>query len=227
MCPNRLLVSRLVALPRQRRLAGAAVLGLLCMLGLQDRLAGSGPVLTAGLAAGVLGLQLYLPIWLCDRQHIDLQAIGLSGQHWRPALFGGLGTAAVCLPAYAVLSHWVLTHGAPLLGIEAHHWRPLTGGAVALAGQLPAQLLGVALPEEVFFRGYLQKQFKQRIGLTAGCFALAHVVGHQHLAGVWTFFPGLMFGWVHRRWPPSLVGCVVLHTLCNLFAQYWLGHYVR
>jgi membrane protease YdiL (CAAX protease family) len=92
------------------------------------------------------------------------------------------------------------------------------------------QLLVVALPEEMFYRGWMQTAWASRaprrvrilgagIGggfvATQALFALGHLVSLQpwRLA---TFFPGLLFGWARER-TGSLAAPVVLHALSNLF----------
>jgi membrane protease YdiL (CAAX protease family) len=92
------------------------------------------------------------------------------------------------------------------------------------------QFLYVAITEEVFFRGYLQSNIivllrklmnKQRrvrrytaVFVSALCFAAAHVVILSQIAGILTFFPGLVFGWLFLR-TRSLVAPVLFHGLAN------------
>jgi uncharacterized protein len=92
------------------------------------------------------------------------------------------------------------------------------------------QFLYVALPEEMFFRGYLQTniltlakrlidrhralQGSVAIFTSALCFAAAHVVIRSQITGILTFFPGLVFGWLFLR-TRSLVAPVLFHGLAN------------
>jgi membrane protease YdiL (CAAX protease family) len=96
---------------------------------------------------------------------------------------------------------------------------------------VPVQLLVVALPEEMFYRGFLQTAWARgapgrgvtvlgaRLGrgflATQILFALGHLVVLQpwRLA---TFFPGLLFGWLRER-TGNVAAAVVLHALSNLF----------
>lgn len=93
------------------------------------------------------------------------------------------------------------------------------------------QLLVVALPEELFYRGWMQTTWAAtapargmtvlgaRLGAgflaTQALFALGHLVVLQpwRLA---TFFPGLLFGWVRER-TGGLAAPVLLHAASNLF----------
>jgi membrane protease YdiL (CAAX protease family) len=77
------------------------------------------------------------------------------------------------------------------------------------------QLVYVAFPEELFFRGYLLSNSLYllktavrmnsssaaivSIVLSAGVFALAHVLVLGGAASALTFLPGLLFGWVFLR----------------------------
>ncbi len=99
-----------------------------------------------------------------------------------------------------------------------------------------AQMLLVALPEEFFFRGYVQstldqvltprwKIFGVRLGwswlLTALLFAFAHsVITYQwwHFA---IFFPALAFGYLRER-TGGLVAPMLFHALSNI-ATWWLS----
>ncbi len=111
----------------------------------------------------------------------------------------------------------------------APHLAPrLPDGVLLLA---LVQLLVVALPEELFYRGFVQTAWARsapergvsvlgaRLGAgfvrTQLLFALGHLVVLQpwRLA---TFFPGLLFGWLRER-TGSVAAPVVLHALSNLF----------
>ncbi len=207
-------------LPRETATAAALYAGVVALIALQE---GSSqlPWALEGTAAALVAAQVYLPIWRCDQHGVPLAALGLSFTGAGRAVCQALVCALVVLPPYLLVSAYLLQHpilgGAPLI-LRPQPW------AAALLRQLPVEALAVALPEEVFFRGYLQLQLGGRLLPAAALFALAHVAGHQHAAGLWTFFPGLMFGWLRQR-SPSLLGCIFLHALCNLVAQAWLRQF--
>ncbi len=102
------------------------------------------------------------------------------------------------------------------------------------------QVLLIGLPEEFFFRGYLQTQFDRawgapytflgaRWGLglptAAALFALCHIVygGPARLA---VFFPGLLYGWLRARTDTILVPAFY-HAGSNLLMQLLIASLTR
>ncbi len=88
----------------------------------------------------------------------------------------------------------------------------------------------VALPEEWFFRGYLQTRLDQRFGtprrlfgapvgvgllLSALAFALLHPILIPGVHRLLVFFPALLFGWLRAR-TGNIGAAVVVHASCNL-----------
>jgi uncharacterized protein len=95
------------------------------------------------------------------------------------------------------------------------------------------QLIVVALPEELFFRGFLlgllEKRFppKRRlfgggIGLALVLSSLAFAVIHLPKDGdpraLATFFPGLLFGWM-RSATGSILASTITHAASNILIQ--------
>jgi len=105
---------------------------------------------------------------------------------------------------------------------------------------LATQLLLVALPEEIFYRGYLQGRFDQLVGrdralfgaqvnltsvtLTSVLFALAHLATIHHPARLAVFFPSMLFGWMRRAYGDTLTPAI-FHALSNVLAQLLWGLY--
>ncbi len=102
---------------------------------------------------------------------------------------------------------------------------------------LAVGLFAVALPEEVFHRGYLMSALEQRwppkrtlFGVPFGAaavissllFALGHLVTMPSTARLATFFPALVFAWLWRRsgslWAPAL-----FHVASNLLMDVLLA----
>ena len=96
--------------------------------------------------------------------------------------------------------------------------------------QVPAQLVVVALPEELFFRGYVQGRLEEalpptfelwgaKLGwawlLTAALFALGHYFVTFEPQMLTRFFPGLAFGWMYAR-TRSILPSTIFHAACNL-----------
>ncbi len=95
------------------------------------------------------------------------------------------------------------------------------------------QLVVVALPEEAFFRGYLQTALDRAWGrkvlvfgawlgpgllVSSLLFALGHLATVPHPARLAVFFPSLVFGWLRARTGGIGAG-VAFHTMCNLLSE--------
>jgi uncharacterized protein len=96
------------------------------------------------------------------------------------------------------------------------------------------QLLGIAMPEEMFYRGYAQtalddpfkgrfRVFGARLGpgllLASLIFALGHFATNTHPARLAVFFPSLVFGWLRTK-SGGIGAPVLFHAACNLFSAY-------
>lgn len=96
-----------------------------------------------------------------------------------------------------------------------------------------SQILIVAVPEEVFFRGYLLSRFEARfpsqrrlwgaaVGwpllLTSLLFAIGHFLVDFQPARLAVFFPALAFGWMRSR-SGSVAPGALFHALCNLLSE--------
>ena len=92
------------------------------------------------------------------------------------------------------------------------------------------QAVYVALPEELFFRGYLVSSCVRLWGrngtmesgteygvivLSAGLFAVCHVLSLGTSIFLLTFFPGLLFAWGYVRMQ-TIVAPVLLHLAANV-----------
>jgi membrane protease YdiL (CAAX protease family) len=117
-------------------------------------------------------------------------------------------------------------------------WQPESGFSAAnfnlvLREALP-QLVAVALPEEAFYRGYLQSalddawaprlrvlgaQIGPSILVTSAIFALGHLATEYNPNRLGVFFPSLLFGWLRAR-TGGIGASVVFHAMCNVFAEY-------
>ncbi len=86
------------------------------------------------------------------------------------------------------------------------------------------QLLSVALPEEFFFRGFLQDSIGRNLRvvlLVSLMFSLAHLPKAIFL-GDWTsllsFFPSVIMGWLYMK-TNNIVPGTLFHLLANLAYQ--------
>lgn len=83
-----------------------------------------------------------------------------------------------------------------------------------------SQVFFVALPEELFFRGYLQSQLLKimrpmgAIVVGSVLFAVLHLVPTRNFLVLLTFFPGVLFG-IIRYTTKSIFASVILHASFN------------
>jgi uncharacterized protein len=116
-------------------------------------------------------------------------------------------------------------------------WRGFAAGHLHLPADFfvlgMSQILVVAVPEEVFFRGYLLARFEERwpshrrfLGATVGrplllssvLFALGHFLVDLQPVRLAVVFPALAFGWMRSR-SGSIAPGAVFHALCNLLSE--------
>jgi membrane protease YdiL (CAAX protease family) len=140
---------------------------------------------------------------------------------------------AVCVPrAPALLQFWAETF-APVCG----RWLGVAGARLHFPPDFLllalSQLLVVAIPEELFFRGYLLGRLEERwpptrrlLGAPVGqalvvqsaLFALGHVLVDFDVQRLSVFVPGLVFGWMRAR-SGTIAAGALFHALCNLFSE--------
>lgn len=110
---------------------------------------------------------------------------------------------------------------------------------------LATQLLLVALPEEVFYRGFLQTRLQQGflargvtgsfLGITPAIFVTSVLFGLGHLlvpvggvllvARLSVFFPSLLFGWLRDR-TDSVLASTIYHACSNAMVLFAAVHFV-
>ena len=140
------------------------------------------------------------------------------------ALLWALGLAAIFLPPFWLGFVWWWHIRTPF------HPAPLA----TLGSDFLGQLLVIALPEEAFYRGYLQSALDEAwrprvrvlgaelgpsILVTSALFAAGHLCTELNAGRLAVFFPALVFGWLRSRTRGVGAG-LVFHALCNLFASY-------
>ena len=99
--------------------------------------------------------------------------------------------------------------------------------------ELFGQLVIIALPEEAFYRGYLQSRLDdvmpariRVLGASVGpalivasvIFALGHFATIRQPERLAVFFPSLAFGWLRARTGGIGAG-IVFHASCNIFSE--------
>lgn len=110
----------------------------------------------------------------------------------------------------------------------------------SLCGELLENLLLVALPEELFYRGYMQTRFKDyfilkrvskrasiilAIIITSFLFSISHLVTIPNPVRLSVFFPSLVFGAL-REIRNSIYPSVVFHGLSNVFMDILIISYI-
>jgi uncharacterized protein len=135
-------------------------------------------------------------------------------------------TAIVAVPFFFGWHAW-WARAMPKLGFS------LSLRPVDALDEMTAQLMVIALPEEAFYRGYLQSRLDDvwrprwrvlgaNVGpgllVAAAIFAVSHMVTVHLPARLAVFFPALVFGWLRAR-TGGIGASVVFHTMCNVYSQ--------
>lgn len=172
-------------------------------------------------------LMLRLSTWLspyAHHAHFDARGLGRD-----------LGTVALLIaltfPPFAVGHHYWQLWLAEHLRREASFGFALPAGFFEMA---VVNLLLVALPEELFYRGYVQTRLVRAwppwlvtygvpIGwamlVSSGLFALGHWAGEWgNPARLGPFFPALLFFAMRAR-SRCIMGAVLYHGLANIFSE--------
>jgi len=194
-------------------------------------------------------LFMYVPVWWCRRQGVDPDDYPLAipafsdrkawGQAFKWSGILVLATFSIWIPLYHVyqtaIVPWGLETGCAM-GFEPAcmtNFRP-----PAFEGTLPSNLLMligyhlffVAIPEEIFYRGYMQSRLNQIYppkwrwfgvpvgwGLVWTCLLFA--VGHSLVVFQWwhfaIFFPSLAFGWLREK-TGQIMAPALFHAACNI-----------
>jgi membrane protease YdiL (CAAX protease family) len=162
---------------------------------------------------------------------LNLAVLGVACALTFPPFFGGFFGfyGYVCGQA----GGWI----APLFGRLCRHWQGWSGGGFRLPEHFALsalnQLVVVAIPEEIFFRGYLLVRLERHwrptrrlwgapVGkallVSSALFALGHLVVVPNPQRLAVFFPALLFGWMRGR-TGSIAAGATFHALCNVFAD--------
>jgi uncharacterized protein len=182
---------------------------------------------------------LYLPLWSMDRRAEAYGDLGLSTRRLWADVRDFLSVAAIVFPVF-VLGYVAFVRALPLLPRE---WIRVMTPYLAdpkfvfalpdrFAERVIDQVLVVALPEELFYRGFIQTRLRDawpqgrllwgaRLGPAFWLTALLFALGHLAIFQVWrlaVFFPALLFGWMRER-SGSVIGAALVHASANLLVQ--------
>jgi membrane protease YdiL (CAAX protease family) len=166
---------------------------------------------------------LSIPIVAVRCRGESLDSFGMTSRNaWKEVGFALLA-AAVIFPPFVFGYHLyqkVWFGNAPIFNVPKDVWR--------LAS---IHLLLVALPEEFFYRGYIQEKIRRvlpggfsllgaRIGppivITAALFALGHFIVDFRPMRLGVFFPAILFGWMKEK-TGTVTAPIVFHALSNVF----------
>lgn len=176
---------------------------------------------------------LLFPVIYAQRRDMLPAEFGLTSANLWKSILVVLITAAIVFPVYVV--GFVLWS----LHISDHEFKGFAAGFAGrtsgqtvwwLANLLFVQVFAVALPEEVFYRGWMQTRlavvFRRRINIlgapfglhivvASALFALSHLVLVPAPFRLAVFFPGLLFGYLRER-TGSVVAPAILHAFSNI-----------
>ena len=181
-------------------------------------------VVYALVIAAILAMRLFLPWpYVVSISALIMLAVpfflkpGSRDLKWHPrGIILGLLVSAVLLAAYLAV----------IWGYGLYSGQSLTINRLSYSFIL-MQLLLVALPEEAFFRGYLQQKFGNSIKsvvVVSALFAVGHFVtlclGGNHAPAVCaqailTFFPSLVMGYLYIA-TGTLWASIIFHFLANV-----------
>lgn len=190
-------------------------------------------------AATAVGLVFLGATWFLTIRRDDTHAAD-----WGLALGGLLERDAIDWPKLlkdaAIALIWALVFAAvffpPFYFGYRFFWQPSRGFAFKwpsnVFDDVAGQLFVIALPEEAFYRGYLQSALervwapKRRILgaelgfgwlVSAAVFAVGHVLTSPSPARLAVFFPALLFGYMRAR-TKGIGASMVFHAACNIYS---------
>lgn len=176
-------------------------------------------------------------VWRRDDAVVEKAGLSFGGLVL-PGKIDGAGALRSAATALA----WALTFAAltfvPFYFGWHWWWHPAMKFAIdvkplSFANDAAGQLLMIALPEESFYRGYLQSRlddaFAARwnlagatvtpsIVVTSAIFALGHLATVHDPSRLAVFFPSLVFGWLRAR-TKGVGASIFFHACCNVFSE--------
>ena len=194
--------------------------------------------------ATVVGLVFFgatwLFVWRGDDEGVERAGLAFGGAVTR----GPLDVRRIAPAAWKAV-RWavgmsLLTFGPFFIGWRlwaayvwhSHHRFALSITPLDAMNEIAGQFVIIALPEEAFYRGYLQSKLDEaweprwnvlgaNVGpglvATAAIFALGHLATVQLPARLAVFFPALLFGWLRAR-TGGIGASVCFHATCNVYS---------
>lgn len=189
--------------------------------------------------AAVPVLFMYAPVWLCQWRGVDSDDYPLAlppirDSVWAQALRWNLGIVSVILLPWIAGYHLYQTVGlcsvARGLGLPCVPHEYLGIWPSSILKLIGYHLFFVAIPEEFFYRGYLQSRLDEVLGrpwtvfgarlgwgwiATCAIFAAGHSIVQFQWWHFAIFFPSLAFGWLRARTGHAVAGAL-FHAWCNV-----------
>jgi uncharacterized protein len=195
------------------------------------------PFVRSNLHALVAAVFLFLP-QLMLRGRGDLDAYGLRAHPLGLGLKLAALATLVLLPAFTlgfvVYNRFLCAHWPQLVSGSCWHLlHPQLRWPASFVTMALAQVVVVALPEELFFRGFVQgrledalpptrRLFGAPVGwaliLSSILFGLGHYLVTFQPTMLSRAIPGLAFGWLYARTRSILAG-TIFHAACNLLVE--------
>ena len=182
---------------------------------------------------------LYLPQLATRQRGEDFREYGLTLRNWRADLKLFLVVGAIVFPLF-IAGYVLFTWALPLLPSDVIRVVTPYVKMPHFAFRLPDrfgewvidQTFVVALPEEFFYRGYIQTRLRDawpggrilwgvRLGKAFWVTAILFALGHLAIFQVWrlaVFFPALLFGWLREK-TGSVLAAALIHACSNLLVQ--------
>jgi uncharacterized protein len=179
----------------------------------------------------------WLLVWRGDDARVEMSGLALGGV----VLPGKLDVARL-LRSVAQAIGWAVLVAAvvfvPFYFGWRYFWHPKGTFALHIKpmealNEIFGQLVIIALPEEAFYRGYLQSRLDEALpgrlrilGASVGpalvvtslLFAAGHFATIREPTRLAVFFPSLLFGWLRYRTKGIGAG-LAFHAMCNVFSE--------
>ncbi|MCP4444328.1 MAG: CPBP family intramembrane metalloprotease [Myxococcales bacterium] len=226
---------------KQALMAFGVSTALVALLGLVARGVG---FVNANLGALVAIVFLYLTVYVANRRGEDLVDFGFLSTPRLRSVVIALTYIAVVFPifmaGFVVFYDLACAKGSAIAqlappglcfgyeGWGGAHWPSIGLATLELAF---VQIVVVALPEELFFRGLIHELCERAVPpkrrvlgggigwaliISSALFALGHLTVTFDARRLSVFFPGLVFGWM-RSATGSILAGTIAHAASNLF----------
>lgn len=178
-------------------------------------------------------LFLYAPVLVCRLRRVDSWAYplaipALSDPVWKRVLLLNLAVIGIVAVPFVIGYYgWHVYVLGDVVGSDLPVAWPTPGRVALLIG---FHLFFVAIPEEFFYRGYLQTRLNEAfsgrvriLGAMVGpglilatiLFAFGHSIVYFQPWHAAIIFPGLVFAWMRARTDDAMAGAV-FHAWCNV-----------